>query len=191
VIGEPVWRAEKDRRRLTIGRSVLFGVALLLGAVALAGMLGALGSALVPRGSTPVTVVVGIVAGAVILRETIGRRIPVPGTHWQVPRRWLRHYWAGAAAFGWIMGMGIFTRQRSALFHLYLVGCLVGGGLGTGIIFGLVFGIIYLTVFLRGTLVAARSKEGDGVFSDWATSARRRIRWVGVVAAPLVLLVPL
>jgi hypothetical protein len=124
VIGEPVWFAEGHRRRMEIGRSVLFGVAVLLGATALAGTLGVVGSELLARGSPPVTIGVGVFVGAVVLRETIGREVPIPEVRWQVPRRWLRHHWAGAGAFGWIMGMGILTRQPSALFHLYLAGCL-------------------------------------------------------------------
>jgi len=190
VIGEPVW-LEDGSRRLSVGRSAVFAVALLLGAAALAATLGTLGSTWVPRGRAAVVIVVGVVAGAVILRETVARRIPVPGMHWQVPRRWLRRYWTGSAAFGWIMGLGVLTRQPSALFHLYLVGCLVSGGPGRALVFGLVFGVVYLAAFLHGAFVAARSEEGDGVFTGWATSVRRWLRWIGIAAAPLVLLVPL
>jgi hypothetical protein len=192
VIGEPVWLEDGHSwRRTARCRSAVFGLALLLGSVALAGALGWVGSTLLPRGSTQVLITVGVITVAVILRETVGRRIPLPGTRWQVPRRWLRHNWTGAAAFGWIMGIGVLTRQPSALFHLYLVGCLVSGGAGRGMTFGLVFGAVYLTLFLHGAFVAARSEEGDGVFAGWAISVRRWLRLIGVLSAPLILLVPM
>jgi hypothetical protein len=190
VIGEPVWLAQDSRtRRLLVIRLVVFWAALLMGAIALGALLGGLGAALLPRGSGPVAIALGVLAGLVILRETVGRRIPIPQIRWQVPREWLRNPWAGAVAFGSIMGMGVFTRQRSALFHLYVLGCLCSGSWGRGALLGLVYGITYVSTFARGLAYTRVGEPGLGV--DWVARTWTRVRWVGVTAAPLIVLVPL
>jgi hypothetical protein len=189
VIAEPVWFAQDARmRRLLLGRLVVFCVALVVGATVLAGLLGGLGAALLPPRSMPVAIALGALAGLVILRETAGRSVPIPQLRWQVPPEWLRSPWLGAAAFGSIMGAGIFTLQRSALFHLYLVGCVCSGGSGRGALFGLVYGLTYVGALARGMFRTRAGEPGLGV--DWVAHAWTRVRWVGVAAAPLIVLVP-
>lgn len=175
-------------RRLLIGRLIVFWAALVVGAVALAGLLGWLGAAVLPQGSRPVAIALGVLAGLVILRETVGRTVPVPQLRWQVPQTWLRNPLAGAAIFGWIMGAGIFTLQRSALFHLYLVGCFCSGGFGRGALFGLVYGAAYVAAFARGVSYTRVGEPGLGV--DWVARMWRPVRWIGVTAAPLIVFVP-
>jgi hypothetical protein len=190
VFAEPVWFATETRiRRLLIIRLVLFWVAVVTGAVVLAGFLGWLGTTLLPQESLPVAIALGALAGLVILRETVGRTVPIPQLHWQFPREWLRHPWLGAAGFGSVMGAGIFTLQRSALFHLYLVGCFCSGSFGRGALFGLVYGAAYVGAFARGMFFTKVGEPGLGV--DWVASLWTRARWVGVIAAPLIVLVPL
>lgn len=162
-----------------------------LGAAALAGVLAVLGSRLLPRGGSAVMIGMSVIVSAIVVRETVGRAVPIPQVPWQVPRQWLRRYWVGAGVFGGVMGMGIFTRQPSALFFLYLLGCVVSGRFGRGVVWGFVFGGVYLVGLLRAMFITARSAEGDDVFADWASTVRTRIRWVGVFAAPLVVFLPL
>lgn len=189
MIAEPVWFAQDVRmRRLLIVRVGVFWAALVVGAVATAGSLGALGAALLPPDGLPVAVALGALAGLVILRETVGRGVPIPQVRWQVPRQWLRRPLVGAATFGSIMGAGVFTLQRSALFHLYLVGCLCSGGFGRGAAFGLAYGLAYVSAFAAGMLRTRVGEPGLGV--DWVARMWPRMRLVGLAAAPLIVFVP-
>lgn len=189
MIAEPVWFARETRtKRLFVARVALFWVAVVTGAVALAGLLGWLGATLLPRDSLPVSLALGVLAALVILRETVGTTARLPQVRWQYPRAWLRRFWIGAAGFGSVMGAGVFTLQRSALFHLYVAGCLASGSLGRGALFGFVYGAAYAGVFARAMSFTRVGEPGLGV--DWVAQLSSRARWVGVAAAPLVVALP-
>ena len=189
MIAEPVWFApEKTTRHRYVARVALFWVAAVSGAVALAGLLGWLGAALLPRDSLPVALALGVLAGLVILRETVATAVRLPQVRWQYPRKWLGRFWIGAAGFGSVMGAGVFTLQRSALFHLYVAGCLASGGIGRGALLGVVFGAAYVGVFARAMSFTTVGEPGLGV--DWVARLSTRARWVGIAAAPLVVALP-
>ena len=170
-------------------RMIAFGLAEVVAAAAFGAALGLLGQ--VTLGSAPtaaVTAVAAVLGAAVLLRETIARRVPIPGAHWQVPREWLQPFWGGAAAFGGIMGMGIFTRQPSALFHLYVAACFLSTEAWIGATLGAIYGVTYFGVVVYGT-IAWRNEEGGGhderllAWSPW-------VRTVGALAAPLIVAIP-
>jgi hypothetical protein len=195
VFGEPVWLAwrhpemvERPRRSFVL-RLLIFAVGLVIGAASFGAIVGALGGVVLePLDETVVAVVAGVVGAAVLARETVARRVPVPQIPWQVPRRWLAHFWIGAAAFGSIMGAGVFTRQPSALFHLYVLACFVSAEARSGALLGGIYACTYLVGFVYA-VVSTREEAGRGN-SGGLQQATGAAQWIGAVGAPLVFLVP-
>lgn len=196
MIGEPVWFARRypeDMQRTAgwyVARLAVFGVSEVLAATGFGAFLGLLGAWLLADiEPTLVAAIAGVVGLAVLARETIGHRVPVPQVPWQVPRQWMRAFWGGAVAFGGIMGIGALTRQPSSLFHLYVIACIVSADAKIGAALGGIYGATYLAGFLYGT-IAWREETGGGQ-EDRALAMSRWARWIGGLAAPLVVvLVP-
>ncbi|MDQ3823356.1 MAG: hypothetical protein M3321_08970 [Actinomycetota bacterium] len=186
VIGEPVWLARKTERGRHVGRFAAFGVAALIGGALLGGGLGLVGDVLLPEHSPALWVVVAALACYSLVRERWLRHLPLPRRHWQLPRPWLRSFWGGATIFGGAMGMGIFTITDSALFHLYLIGCLVSGDLLLGALFGAWYAAVFVALVGYGSV-----KWHEGLVQDErATALELRARSVGAFAAPVVTLLP-
>jgi hypothetical protein len=166
----------------------VFGVATVGAAAFFGSIVGALGEAVGPLDRPWAVLALALVAGLAMVRELVARDVPVPQLTWQVPRVWMQSFWGGAIAFGTAMGMGIFTRQPSALFHLYVIGCFASASAGIGAIFGSVYGLVYLSGFAYGT-VAWRACEVGGQ-QEKARFLGSRVRILGALAAPLVVAVP-
>jgi hypothetical protein len=166
-------------------RLAVFGIATIASAIAFAALLGALGEALLDARGPWLVAAVAVVAAAVLLRETRFRGVRVPQLTWQVPREWLRSFWGGAAAFGAVMGMGVFTLQPSALFHAYLIGCVLAGS-GPAAVAGAVYGGVYVagvvwaTVAWRGCVAGAQEER--------AKRLSARFRWLGLAGVPTLIL---
>jgi hypothetical protein len=105
-----------------------------------------------------------------------------------VPRRWLAHFWLGTIAFGGLMGAGLFTRQPSALFHLYVLACFVSAEARAGALLGGIYAFTYLAGFIYA-VVSTREEAGRGN-SGGLQQATGAAQWIGAVGAPLVFLVP-
>jgi hypothetical protein len=184
-----VWFAGPQlRRRRYIARTAVFGAATVGTAAFFGAFVGALGEAVGPFDRPWMILGLAAVAALVMVRELVARDLPVPQLSWQVPRIWMQSFWGGAAAFGVVMGMGVFTLQPSALFHLYVLGCFASASPAVGAIFGSVYGIVYVGGFLYATLAWRACESGEQSESMGALSAR--VRMVGALAAPLVAAVP-
>ena len=193
MISEPVWLAREDERKRYGRRLLLFSVALVTGAVATGTALAAFGTWLWPAASgTALTAALVAIGVLVLARELFLRKAPIPQLKWQVPRGWMRRFWAGAVAFGATMGAGLFTLQPSALFHVYVLGCLASTDVRRGAVMGATYGLTYVAVFLYATM---RWRPGTAGYStgyhwDKMQALAGRLRPVGALAAPLVALVP-
>ena len=194
MFGEPVWLAPRRRRTAFALRLLAFGVAHVSGAVLAGAGAAWLGASLLPEPWTdegvPAYVVLVLLGLAlwVAVRELRGDRRGIPQLAWQVPRHWLRRFWIGALAFGAIMGMGLFTRQVSLLFHLYLLGAFLTMSPLSGAVVGAVFGLTYFGGLLYAT-IAWRHVE-DGGQDELLTRLGRRVQFVAAVAAPSIALIP-
>lgn len=171
-----------------VARVAVFLFGELLGAAAFATLLAFLGSQILPPRTPVETGALGTAGAAVLLRETIGRRIPVPERNWQVPRHWLAAFWRGSFIFGSIMGIGALTKQPSTLFHLYLIACFASADPAKGAVLGAAFGTTYAILFVYGT-IAWRS-DPVGTQSNRTRRIFGAARYFGAFAAPLVILVP-
>lgn len=192
MISEPVWLVPEVQRRRYIIRVAVFAAALLAAAIATGTGAALVGEQLLPLGNgTVMTAVAASIAGFVLVRETRGRRLPIPQLRWQVPRAWMRRMWGGAVAFGAAMGSGVFTLQPSALFHLYLLGCALSGTATRGAAMGAIYGATYVAVVAFATARWRLGAPGysPGYQSDILEHVAARVRWVGAIAAPLLLLV--
>jgi hypothetical protein len=189
VFGGSVRLASDDDTKMALkGRLAVFVMALLVGGAATGTALAAFGRWLSPPLwlSVPVLLGVGL---AVLVRETKRQRWWLPELPWQVPRHWLAHRWLGAAAFGSIMGAGVFTRQVSGLFHIYVLGCVAWADPLAGAITGLVFASAYALGFAD---VMVRSREGSPVMiNDIAVRLGMTASTYVALAAPLVALLPI
>jgi hypothetical protein len=172
-----------------VGRMIAFGLSEVAAAAAFGAALALLGQWILGTAEGAVlTAVAALLGAAVLIRETVARRIPIPDAGWQVPRGWLRSFWGGAAAFGGVMGMGIFTRQPSALFHLYVAACILSADARIGATLGAIYGTTYFAGVVYST-VAWRNEEAGGqddrlvAWSPW-------VRSVGALAAPLIVAIP-
>jgi hypothetical protein len=166
----------------------VFGVATIGAAAFFGSVVGALGEAVGPLDRPWAVVALALVAGFAMVRELVARDVPVPQLRWQVPRVWMQSFWGGAIAFGTAMGVGIFTLQPSALFHLYVIGCFASASPAIGAIFGTVYGLVYFSGFTYGT-VAWRAC-GPGGQEDRVRLLSSRVRILGALAAPLLVAVP-
>lgn len=92
--------------------------------------------------ASPGLSILAVVMLAYAVRE-IGRlRLPLPSSHWQVPRSWINlGPTKGAVLYGVMMGAGFFTRAPFGTYHALLLWSFVAGspllGAGTGLAFGL------------------------------------------------------
>jgi hypothetical protein len=172
-----------------VARMVVFALSELVAAIGFGAALGAMGQwALGTVEPTVLTALAALLGIAVLTRETVARRVRVPGFRWQVPQEWLLSFWGGAAAFGGIMGMGVFTRQPSALFHLYVAACMLSADARLGATLGAIYGTTYLAGVVYGT-VAWRNEAGGGQ-DDRLQAWSQRARWIGALAAPLIVAIP-
>lgn len=97
---------------------------------------GVLGTWLAHQIPTPLTALrfgtagIGIAYG---IAAACGARWPVPTRRWQVPRRWARYGHINfAAAFGAILGAGLFTVVNFIGFYLLLAVCVLSADPLTG-----------------------------------------------------------
>jgi sulfite exporter TauE/SafE len=75
-------------------------------------------------GSTTAILLVGLSAHAFLaIRETGLVNVPLPQSHWQVRRTWVRdlHPKVAALLYGLILGFGIFTRIPTGVFYALLI----------------------------------------------------------------------
>ena len=173
-----------ERTQAFVGRIGVFCVGVLTGASGIAFAAHAAGSSVWRSVSTTLIVAVALVSA---LHEGSRRKVRLPDLGWQVPREWMRHFWAGAFAFGAIMGAGVFTRTLSMTFYLYLVLCAFSATAGVALAMGLAYGGTYVAAFLAGTIAwrsAAAGAHADGMIR--IASALRPVVVLSAVVAALV-----
>ena len=125
-------------------RAAVFIAASASGGASLGLALGWLGQGIVDRHATVgLDLFLGAVVAYALARELLRPRWPVPQLSWQVPRVWLRRFWLGAAAFGSIMGSGVFTYQPTALFWIYAASLLCLHDPTIGAILGGIYGLSF------------------------------------------------
>lgn len=101
--------------RGTVGAAAAHTAAMLAGSAFVASLLAIAASA---AGALPPIAVAVVCLGAAV---AVATRLPVPGSHWMVPREWARLGAAGhAACFGFALGTGVATLLPSAAFYALL-----------------------------------------------------------------------
>src|SRR5580704_9202588 len=174
VFAQPVGVGQ-DVKRPPVMPPLAYLVGIALGAVTTAVAVAVVGSLL---GREPWSRLLLLAAAATAIAmgvrgEVRGEMAPLPERRRQVPVRWLmwRRSWLTAAAFGYLLGMGVWTLLHHASAYVVL-GCLLlvapGGAAAAGLAYGLTRG---------GLLLCA-----------WATAARnaRFHRRLTFLNAPVV-----
>ncbi|HET7128483.1 MAG TPA: hypothetical protein VFJ93_05335 [Gaiellaceae bacterium] len=184
VIGEPV-RLASERQYRFILRIAVFGVAAVCGGSAVGATVGA-AATLLPN--VALWAAAGSAAVFALLHEAFPARIPMPQRRWQLPRNWLTPFWRGAAVFGSAMGVGLFTYTPSAIFYLYLAGCLVAGSVGLSSLLGGLYGLFFFLAVIYGTIAWRYLPAGDQ--APRAIALGRRAQAIGLAAAPVIAFLP-
>lgn len=187
TIGDPVRLAGTIYKRKFAARLAVFIGCVIGSATGLALILSIIGGAVVHR-DIGVWILLGVGVIFVVFREALFQHLPIPQRTWQLPRYWLRAFWRGAALFGGVMGAGIFTFTPSALFYVYLAGCMLTANLRYAALMGLSYGL-----WFGGGVVYATMSWHDAEAGGQAARARtvlRRARLAGLPAVPLLLLFP-
>jgi hypothetical protein len=161
----------------------VFGLFCLAGATVLGSLLGWIGAAWLPSRSIAVWTAVAAFAAFAVVRESVAPQLPIPQRRWQLPRAWTRSFWGSAAVYGGAMGMGVFTLTPSALFYVYLLGCLLAQSVWLGASIGLWYGIWFFAAVIYATV-----RWRDSAAGEQATHALRVLRGARMVGAPLSLL---
>jgi hypothetical protein len=157
-----------------VSRAGAYAAALIVTAVALFAGVAALGSwlALHVAGLVPLAVAMLLYAAG----EIGLLRVPLPSSHWQVPRSWIAlGRLRGAALYGALMGAGFFTRAPFATYHALVAWALVAGSAPLGAILGFAFGCAR-----AATLVLPRL-QGAGGHVERTEFAYRRAAEVHVI----------
>jgi hypothetical protein len=178
VFAQPVWLGQ-EAKRPSAAPPIAYLLGLVLGAITTALPIALLGS-LVP--ATPaVRLLIAAVAAAVIALavrgEIRGTISPLPERRRQVPTRWLgwRQVSMTASAFGYLLGMGVWTLLHHASAYVVLV-CLLLVSPAAALVAAITYGGV------RGGILLAA----------WATSAsdgsrHRRLTFLEVPLATRLL----
>lgn len=185
-----MWLARNGNRHALLVRTVAFSLAVLVAACSFGAVLGLAGVLAVSDAhETSALMVILLSVGLwALLRELRFRRLWIPSADWQVPEWWGFAFYRGAMAFGIVMGIGAFTRQPSALYHVYVLGCIFSGSWAYGLIFGAIYGMIYVAVFYCAMFFWRDGAAGSQ--RDQALGLLRVTRPIGALAAPALALAP-
>lgn len=149
IFTRPVGGAADDEiagsKRYPFAPIAAYVVAATSGGVATAGML-ALAGALLQSGGFDRGLLVACLAAVVMLAcwcEWHGRMRPLPERRAQVPRQWLAWHRLAltAAAFGFLIGAGVFTYLRHATTYVVAATVILAPSLETGLALGAVYGL--------------------------------------------------
>ncbi|HUS14696.1 MAG TPA: hypothetical protein VM536_06715 [Chloroflexia bacterium] len=164
-------------------RGIIYLLASMAGGALLGALLGAGGALL--RGILPFAVIAGaalVLALAYGLHELGVLRLPHPEMAWQVPNRWiLRRPLLGAAAFGALLGAGIFTYIPFTAFYLLLAWEVLLANPWAGALLGAIYGATRALPALIGGAMTARDGAIVGAHVSILGAAPRIHRVAGAL----------
>jgi len=141
-----------------VARGAIYLAATTAGGALLGALLGWLGAGL--RGLVPfaaLLVVAALLAAAYGLHEAGVWHLPHPERAWQVPNSWIMERpLLGAAAFGVILGAGVFTFIPFTSFYLLLIWELLTASPVAGALLGGAYGLARALPVLAGAWTTAR-----------------------------------
>jgi hypothetical protein len=148
VFAQPVGR-DPDLHRPSLVPVLAYAAAIVAGGAVTGLALGLAGSwgRSRPAGSVAVVAVACLGAAAGIYFEARGTVAPLPQRRRQVPQRWLswQRASATAAAYGFVLGMGVWTLLHHAAAYVVAACLLLAGplaALAAGVLYGLVRGAV-------------------------------------------------
>lgn len=161
VYAQPVGCGVKGRedilKRPPIAPVASYGIAIVVGSLSTGGVLFLLGSTLAGVSSRSLTSAMAVLAVIGICVELTGRVRPLPESHAQVPRRWTtwRRPWMTAAAFGFVLGMGVFTLLHHATVYVLAALIMLAPSFPTALAIAAVYGatrglLLFLTWLRKG-----------------------------------------